>query len=126
MYGCATPWSVALKLPIFKLKKGSRTLVRPKLLLHGSSRPPSRDTVIFDKVKVQFRIRILQKVSGPRVTDPDPAKSFGSLRIRIHNTGYDANIISVTSLPTGTCLHRMLLYLASDKIVNKPNYRQLV
>jgi hypothetical protein len=23
----------------------------------------------------------------PRGTDPDPAKSFGSLRIRIHNTG---------------------------------------
>jgi hypothetical protein len=36
--------------------------------------------MIFSKNQVQFLIRI-------RIhTDPDPAKSFGSLRIRIHNT----------------------------------------
>jgi hypothetical protein len=40
--------------------------------------------MIFSKIQVQFRIRI--RIHNLEL--PDPAQSFGSLRIRIHNIDF--------------------------------------
>jgi hypothetical protein len=37
-------------------------------------------------VNANIHFRIWTRIRNPRVTDPDPAKVPGSLRIRIHNT----------------------------------------